>query len=102
AGRHSPAAPDRCDGGERLAAAVWDAGARNRAEAAFIATGRTTARDSFARVDEALQRKLAAWAAAHRDTCEATHVRQVQSEALLDLRMACLEQARGELAAFVE
>ena len=93
---------DPCDGGTRLAAGSWDDAARAHARAAFAASGRQTAEASFQRVDAAMHDKLAAWAAAHRDTCEATRVRHVQSEVLLDARMACLERARGELRAFVD
>jgi tetratricopeptide (TPR) repeat protein len=42
------------------------------------------------------------WAAAHRDACEATHVRGEQSEALLDLRMRCLARREAALVATVE
>ncbi len=42
------------------------------------------------------------WADAHRDACEATHVRGEQSEALLDLRMRCLARREDALAATVE
>ena len=102
AGRHAPTAADPCDGGERLAASVWADSARARAESAFLGTGLPTARASFDRVDAAMRDHLASWSAAHRNTCEATRVRHEQSEGLLDLRMACLENARGELAAFTE
>ena len=101
AGRQAPAAGDVCGAGERARAAVWDEAARGRVRAAFAATGAATAGESFARVDAGLGRKVAAWAAAYRDACEATHVRRAQSETLLDLRMACLDRARGEVEAFV-
>src|SRR5262249_10341085 len=81
---------------------AWDAPARARAEAAFVATGRPSARAAFARVDAALRGKLDAWAAARRDACEATRVRHVQSEALLGLRTACLDRIHGQLRAFGE
>jgi eukaryotic-like serine/threonine-protein kinase len=44
-----------------------------------------------------LDRYAQAWTAAHRDACDATHVRGEQSEALLDVRMQCLDQRRREL-----
>ena len=99
-GQKGLSAPDRCDGGERLAQAAWTSDARARAKDAFLATGHPTALESFARVDAAMDRKLEVWARAHHGTCEATRVQHEQSESLLDLRMGCLEQARGELAAF--
>src|SRR5262249_27748260 len=81
---------------------AWADGARARAETAFLASGLPSARASFDRIDAAMRDHLAGWSAAHRDTCEATRVRHEQSEGLLDLRMACLENARGQLAAFSE
>ena len=41
------------------------------------------------------------WVAEHRDACLATAVHQQQSPALLDLRIDCLDQARGELDATI-
>ncbi len=90
-----------CDAGAAEAAVVWNESARARVRAAFAATGRPYAGDTFQRVDAALAARLGAWARAHRDACEATHVRHEQSEALLDLRMSCLGRARAETAALV-
>jgi tetratricopeptide (TPR) repeat protein len=82
-------------------APVWDDAARAAAETAFRATKLPYADDTFARVDAALRKRGADWATAHRDACEATHVRREQSEALLDLRMRCLHRARAEVGAMV-
>ncbi len=90
-----------CGGDDALIASVWDDGARAEVAAAFRATGRAHADETFARVDASLRARQRAWAAAHRDACEATHVRHEQSEALLDLRMRCLGRARTEIAALV-
>jgi len=83
-------------------APVWNEPARARTRDAFRKTGQTTADETFAHVDSALQRRLAGWASAHRDACEATKVRHEQSDELFDRRMDCLGQARKEIAAFVE
>lgn len=42
------------------------------------------------------------WIAAHRDACAATRIRGEQTEAILDLRMICLERRRQATAAVVE
>src|SRR5262249_42016183 len=97
-GRHEAAAP-RCDDGAARIAAVWDGAARDRVAGAFRRTGRPNADDTFVRVDAALRARSDAWARLHRDVCEATYVRHEQSDALLDLRMRCLDQARSELGA---
>jgi tetratricopeptide (TPR) repeat protein/predicted Ser/Thr protein kinase len=100
AGRRA-AAPDPCLGGEALVAPLWDDAARGRVHDAFRRTGRAIADDTFQRVDAVLRDRLAGWARAHRDNCEATHVRHEQSEAMLDLRARCLGRARTELSALI-
>lgn len=42
------------------------------------------------------------WQAMHTETCEATAIRREQSPAVLDLRMQCLQRARGRLDAAVQ
>jgi len=48
-----------------------------------------------------LERYASDWTLAYRDACEATHVRQEQSGALLDQRMACLDRRLSALDATV-
>ncbi|HTE51617.1 MAG TPA: serine/threonine-protein kinase [Kofleriaceae bacterium] len=91
-----------CGDAEDLVAPLWSEGARARVEAAFVKTGRPYAADTFARVDTALRARLGSWARAHREVCEATHVRHEQSEAMLDLRMSCLRHARAEMTELVD
>lgn len=69
--------------------------------AAFRATGRASADEVFARIAAPLDRYARGWAAARVDACAATRVRGEQSDTLLDLRMACLEQRRGDLDALL-
>jgi eukaryotic-like serine/threonine-protein kinase len=95
------AAMPACDGGGAQAAALWNEPARTRIRDAFIRTGSAHAADTFVQVDASLRRRLAGWADAHRDACEATQIRHEQSEAMLDRRMRCLGQARSELAAVI-
>jgi tetratricopeptide (TPR) repeat protein len=91
-----------CTAGDELVAPLWDEGARARVEEAFRRSGRPHAGETFTRVDAALRRSLGDWAAGHRDACEATHVREEQSDTTLDLRMRCLRRARVEIASLVE
>ncbi len=57
-----------------------------------IATSAATALDGYAQ----------AWSRASRAACEDTHVRRVQSQALLDLRTRCLTRRRAALAAAID
>jgi tetratricopeptide (TPR) repeat protein len=59
------------------------------------------AEDAWAYVQRELDRYAGSWVGMHREACEATRIRKEQSEALLDLRMACLERRRVELASLV-
>ncbi len=95
------AAPEPCAGSETLVASLWDDATQAKTHDSFRKTGRPHADATFTRVDASLRRRLRDWASAHRDACEATHVRHEQSEALLDARMACLGRARLEVAALV-
>ena len=78
---------------------VWDRAQRDSVDAAMRATGLGFADRAAARTTAALDRYAQDWATAHTDACEATRVRGTQSEAVLDLRMACLDDARRELSA---
>ncbi len=98
----SSGGPAPCQGAAARAAAVWDAPARERVRAAFLATGTPIAADVFARVDRLLGARLAGWAAGYSDACQATRVRGEQSEAMLDLRMQCLERARRQIGSLVD
>ena len=67
-------------------------------EQGFLASGAPAARDIGERVAVLLDRYRAGWLASYRDACEATHVRREQTPALLDLRMACLDERRLALS----
>ncbi len=95
------AAPESCGASDTLVASLWDDATQAKTHDSFRKTGRTHADVTFTRVDASLRGRLRDWASAHRDACEATHVRHEQSEALLDARMACLVRARMEVAALV-
>ncbi|MEM9460449.1 MAG: tetratricopeptide repeat protein [Myxococcota bacterium] len=81
---------------------VWDEARRTAVSDGIAATrlpyAEPLARELVARTDDYAR----AWLDARTRVCEATWVHQVQSEALLDRRMSCLDQQRTELAAFVD
>ncbi|HEX6204111.1 MAG TPA: serine/threonine-protein kinase, partial [Thermoanaerobaculia bacterium] len=87
-----------CGGaGERLAG-TWDDGRRRAVTAAFAALG-AGGREVGERTVRALDRYATAWATQRTAACEATRLRGEQSEALLDLRIACLDRRLDELDA---
>jgi eukaryotic-like serine/threonine-protein kinase len=91
-----------CKGAERRLAGFWDANRRREVHEAFAHTGVPYAEDTFRAVERALDAYGAAWAAMRTEACEATHVRGEQSQALMDLRMQCLDERLQELRAQVD
>src|SRR6185369_7819184 len=89
-----------CQGAERRV--VWDDARRRTIEAAFTRSGRPWAGDLFHFVDETITGYQREWSAMRVDACEATRVRGEQSEELLDLKNACLDERYAELQAYVE
>jgi tetratricopeptide (TPR) repeat protein/predicted Ser/Thr protein kinase len=83
---------------ERLAG-VWDGERREAARDAFARTERPYAAQAFQHAALQLDAYVGQWRAGWQDACEATQVRGEQSEQLLDLRMACLQQGLVELLA---
>jgi tetratricopeptide (TPR) repeat protein len=91
----------RCDGGEDQLAGAWDVPVRAAVKARFDATGKPWAGDAFARVAAGLDARARAFAEQHRGACLAT-ARGEQSEAALDLRMACLRSRVVETRALTQ
>jgi tetratricopeptide (TPR) repeat protein len=91
-----------CTGAEAEIAAVWNPHRAGEIRAAFLATKDALAPETAAVVERGVDGYASAWAAMHRDACEATRVHGHQSEELLDLRMRCLSRSRGELAALLD
>lgn len=92
-------------------AGVWEAPVRGRAaetaikaevRRAFLATGKRYGATAYDKVKASLDRWAQRWTDAYVDACEATHVRGEQSEEVLDLRMAALQQALEGLKALVQ
>ncbi|HVH99774.1 MAG TPA: serine/threonine-protein kinase [Enhygromyxa sp.] len=83
--------------------AVWDPTQSPAALAhAFERSGSPLAAEVSVRTAEQLDAWAQQWNAARRDSCEATHVRREQSEALMDARIACLDRRRARVAALVD
>ncbi len=91
-----------CEGVEQRIEGAWDASRRQEVEAAFGRSDAPYAADASQRVVELLDLYAEQWGAMRRDACEATQIRKEQSEALMDLRIACLVGRRRELEAVVD
>ncbi len=91
-----------CSGSEAAIADVWGPNTRQAVETALKDIDRTyasrVAQWALLRLDE----RAEAWVQGHRDACEATTIRGEQSEAVMDLRMACLDRARQQMDAAVQ
>jgi len=90
-----------CGGAELRLAGLWPA-QRSAVRQALLATHAPYAAQVAATVEQGLDRYARDWAAMHRSACEAASIRHEQSPALLDRRMACLEERRTELKAQLE
>lgn len=89
-----------CRGAEDELAGAWDTGARQRLGDALGGGGGRGA-EVWAVVAPQLDAYARAWVEMRTDACEATRLRGAQSEALLDLRVGCLDRRRDELRALV-
>ena len=78
---------------------AWDDETRSAAQRAFDRSGAPNASDTWQRVSKTLDAYAAQWTASRTEACEATRIRGEQSDAMLGLRMQCLDRRRGELAA---
>ncbi|MCA9652209.1 MAG: tetratricopeptide repeat protein, partial [Myxococcales bacterium] len=98
----SVAAPPPCTGAREHLDGIWDAAQAERVRGAILATELSYASDTWERARDGLDRYAAAWVDAHTEACEATSVRGEQSAAVMDLRMACLDERRLALREAVE
>ena len=91
------AAPS-CNAGSLRLVGAWDPQIAERVRVGLVGTGAAYTRDVAAGVATRLDSYATAWTAAYADAC-AAHQRGEQSDALHDLRMACLEDRRLALRA---
>jgi serine/threonine protein kinase/tetratricopeptide (TPR) repeat protein len=84
---------------------TWSEPQRTAVSAAFGRSGKPGVDTLFAGVDRLMQAYRSQWVTVATDACLATRARGVQSEAMLDHRMACLDDRRrvaGHLAELLE
>ncbi len=80
---------------------LWDAPAHERVQAALFGAGVGFAQSTWARVEPALDAYADEWVAVREEACAATRIRGEQSEALMDLRMECLDARLRSVRALV-
>ncbi|HWM85194.1 MAG TPA: serine/threonine-protein kinase [Kofleriaceae bacterium] len=90
-----------CRGAAGKLAGVWDGPRKQLVQRAFLAGG-SGGRSAWTEVESALDRHAGAWVAMHTASCEATHVREEQPAAVLDLRTECLDRNLAELRALTD
>ncbi|MDC0671888.1 serine/threonine-protein kinase [Nannocystis radixulma] len=95
------AAPDKCTGAAERLAGAWDEARADAVAAALRATGAPWADETWSIVRGGLDRYARTWSIIHEQTCM-SHQRGEASGELLDLQMACLDERRDDLAAFVD
>ncbi|MEM6989205.1 MAG: serine/threonine-protein kinase [Myxococcota bacterium] len=98
----SVAAADPCAAGAQRAAAHWDASRAASLRAALDEPELPYAAKTIDALVIGIDAYVARWATAHRDACEATHVRREQTGDLLDRRMACLDRRLTSVSATVD
>jgi tetratricopeptide (TPR) repeat protein len=91
-----------CAGAEAEASDVWNPTVQQRIEHALVASGAPYAADTWQRTRRQIDDYLAQWTDAYTQTCEATRIRRTQSEPVMTVRMACLEQRREEVRALAQ
>jgi eukaryotic-like serine/threonine-protein kinase len=91
-----------CTGADRNLAGVWDDARRAAMKRAFLATGRPYAQAAFDGAAQRLDERARAWVAMDTESCEATRLRGDQPEAVMTLRLACLDHRLRELGQLVD
>jgi tetratricopeptide (TPR) repeat protein len=92
----------RCDLGVERLSGVWDLARRRQLQEAFEGAGASGADVTWTGFSAILDERARAWVAMHNEACAATHVHGLQSPAVLDLRMECLDRRRQEMKALVD
>jgi hypothetical protein len=82
-------------------AGTWDLTKRVRLRAAAIATGEPSAAASSTLAETALDKLANGWLEVHSQVCADTRQRHTQTEALLLLKLACLDRQKENLDALV-
>ena len=99
---NGPTPAERCSAGAAEArASLWNESRRSELARAFGAVGVGYARDIEQSTAERFSSFATEWEAAYVEACRATHVSASQTPAMLDLRVACLDDKRRRLDALV-
>ncbi|HEU0033924.1 MAG TPA: serine/threonine-protein kinase [Kofleriaceae bacterium] len=93
--------PRECTGAGAALQGVWEPSRKQAVASALAATGLPYIDATWREVERRLDRYAADWQTTYTAACEATRVRAEQSEDVLDLRMACLDERRHALDALV-
>lgn len=88
-----------CAGARDELEVAWGDARRAEAKSALLAEDTPYTQRLWARTESRLDAYTRAWVDGHEQACRATSVQGVQSEAVLDLRMACLRAAELDLRA---
>jgi len=91
-----------CSGAEARLAGVWDDARKQAVRAAFAATKLPYAAAAWDGASARIEEYARGWVAMHTEACRAARIDGRQSDALMDLRMACLERRRDLLGALTE
>src|SRR3569833_4359912 len=81
---------------------IWDATTKAKIQSAYLATNLSFAGKAYAALAPALDHYANAWVDMSTDSCQATRVRRDQTEGVLILRQACLDEELVELAALTK
>jgi len=91
-----------CDAAAVGIDALWSSDTQETIAAKFEASGVSWAEDSWSRASALLNDYASDWSAMRVETCEAARVRKTQTDAVMDLRMACLDGRRDAVAELLD
>jgi tetratricopeptide (TPR) repeat protein len=97
--RRTTDAPPPCQGIDAALAGAWDPATKKSVRDAFDATKLAYAPATFATIERTLDTYAKDWTTIATDSCRATRVAKTQTEDILALRQACLDQRVDELRA---
>jgi tetratricopeptide (TPR) repeat protein len=96
------APPAPCADPGRALAGVWGPAQERMLRRVFLSSGLGGGQEAWRRLASQLDAYTGRWIEARRTACEATHVHGEQSAELMDLRMACLDRRKRQLAAVID
>ncbi|MCA9712465.1 MAG: tetratricopeptide repeat protein, partial [Myxococcales bacterium] len=93
---------ERCSGARAQLVGTWDDARRQQVRDAVLGTEHSRAAATWERIEPQLDDYADAWTRKHTEVCEATVVRQEQTEGAMTLRMGCLRERLTALHAAVD